>query len=413
MLQKRAFLWLFSVAISATSVLMAQQNNAQVRLPAPNGAFAVGRSVLAWTDANRDNRALKVDLWYPAAATNKSASGYFPELNALLNGDSTKRAITAHFGTALAAIRAGTLRANARDHIPLANAKPFPLLLFLPGLGASPYDYSIQLEELASHGYIVAAIEPLDDSLAVILPDGKIVPFNEKLWAPYASPTSVEAIQFYEQRAVLWAQDLIFALDRLTRETRDKRSHWYGAIDVGHVGAFGHSHGGRSAATACQLDSRITACLNEDGRLDEDQLQRPYWPIPEKRMRGAFALLDWSDPGLDQQDLAGMHTTLAQYAMTRLKADGAALAAYRNVAGESYHLTVLLPGMQHTEFTDLPWLTADSEATRLRHAQHLDAIRTTAVAFFDASLKNEPTLLKNCGSVVNDLLLQCYGRKTK
>jgi Platelet-activating factor acetylhydrolase, isoform II len=54
--------------------------------------------------------------------------------------------------------------------------RPFPLVLFLHGLGSSPYDYSIQSEDLASHGYIIAAIKPVHDSLAVILSGGGVVP---------------------------------------------------------------------------------------------------------------------------------------------------------------------------------------------------------------------------------------------
>lgn len=118
-------------------------------------------------------------------------------------------------------------------------------------------------------------IEPVHDSLAVVLPNGAVVPFDGDLWAHYASGFSVETVRFYEQRAILWAKDLLFALDSLAQLSRDKSSRFYGVIDLRHVGTFGHSHGGRSAVTACLLDSRITACLNEDGRLDEGQLQRP------------------------------------------------------------------------------------------------------------------------------------------
>lgn len=400
---------LLLVGALITQVLYGQRNNAQLRLPAPSGRFAVGRASTTWTDFSRGQRPIKVDIWYPANARGHVSGRYFPDLDALLKNQDTKRLVTSHFGSSVPAMVAGAVIPNAQDDVEVSHAKPFPLLLFLPGLGASPYDYSIQLEELASRGYIVAGIEPLDDSLSVVLPSGKVVPFDEKLWARHQSPTSAEAVQFYEQRATLWAKDLIFALNRLTRATRDKDSRWYGAIDLRRIGAFGHSHGGRAAATACLLDPRISACLNEDGRLDEDQLQRPYWPITGKRIHGTFAMLDWFDPGLDQDDLAAMHTTLARYAMARLKANGAALGAYRDVSAGSYHLTLLLAGMQHTGFTDLPWLAANSKAVRSHHAEYLHAIRGAVVAFFDSSLKGEPTLLKNCGSTINGLLIQCYG----
>lgn len=411
MLREKAALRLFCFLLGMTLVAHGQQTTDLLRLPAPTGAFSVGRGSFIWTDSSRGNRPVKVDVWYPSKATLQRSRRYYPDFDRLWNDDPSKRFVISHFGSSLRAMAAGRVRTNAQDDVEVSRAKAFPLLLFLPGLGALPFDYSIQLEEVASRGYIVAGVEPVDDSLAVVLPAGKVVPFDENLWVRYASPTSSAVIHFYEQRAVLWAKDLIFALDMLTRETQDKNSRWYRTIDLRHVGAFGHSHGGRSAATACLLDSRITACLNEDGRLDEGAVQRPYWPIAGKRMHGAFAMLDWFDPGLEPGDLAAMHTTLARYAGTRLMAQGAALDAYRTVSGGSYHLTLLLPGMQHTYFSDLPWITGNSDATRLEQLKYLIAIRASVVAFFDWSLRGRRTFLKNCGASPQGVLVQCYRQK--
>jgi len=154
--------------------------------------------------------------------------------------------------------------------------------------------------------------------------------------------------------------------------------------------------------TACLLDSRITACLNEDGRLDEGQLQRPYWPISGHRINGTFGMLDWFDPGLDKEDLNGMHTTLTEYAIARLKAQAAALRAYRDVNGTSYHLSMLTPGMQHTEFTDLPCLIGNSETSRSRHLQCLRVVRRVVVAFFDSTLRDQRTFLRNWNASDNE-----------
>ena len=38
-----------------------------------------------------------------------------------------------------------------------------------------------------------------------------------------------------------------------------------GRLDLQRVGAFGHSAGGQAAATACQVERRLRACLNQDG----------------------------------------------------------------------------------------------------------------------------------------------------
>jgi hypothetical protein len=156
------------------------------------------------------------------------------------------------------------------------------------------------------------------------------------------------------------------------------------------------------------LDSRIKACLNEDGRLDEPQLQRPYWPLSRHEIRGVFAMLDWFDSGLDEEDMAVMHTTPTDYARARLKTTDTALEAYRGAKSGSYHYTMLRRGMSHTAFTDLRWLTASSEANRARYSEYLDVIRRTVRAFFDHTLKDEPGRLADCDSANEGLLIQCY-----
>jgi predicted esterase len=408
--QKATFLFLSAVAFICLRPPY-QQSGVALSLPAPVGEYPVGRDSLTLVDLSRAKRPVRIDLWYPAEDSTQPGCTYFPILKVLLENSATVAVVKGRFGASLPMLLAGELRSNSREGANLSpKGKPFPLILFLPGLGNSTYDYSIQLEDLASHGYFVAAIEPVQDSLAVVLPDGKIVPYDSDLWSRYTETSSAETVQFYERRAQLWAEDLRFALDRLTQLTQERNSRFYGAIDVQRLGAFGHSHGGRAAAAACLLEKRITACLNEDGRLDEDQLQRPYWSMKGHRINGAFAMLDWFDPGLEQADLSGMHTSLAQYAIKRLEATGARLSSYREVEGRSYHLSILKPGMRHSEFTDLPWLTANSAESRSRHIQNLQLVRKTLIAFFDSALKQQSTFLKNCNTTYDDLLIQCYGQ---
>jgi dienelactone hydrolase len=406
--QKAALLFVFTLTFL---ILRSPHQQKGFALPTPTGNYSLGRENLTVIDFARSKRPVRIDLWYPADDSTQPSGLYFPILKALLENSSTATAVKSRFGPSLPMLLAGEFRSNSQEGVNISRkGGPFPLVIFLPGLGNSPYDYSMQLEDLASHGYFVAAIEPVQDSLAVVLPDGKVVPFDSDLWSHYTEASSAETVQFYEQRALLWAEDLRFALDRLAQLTQERSSPFYGAIDVGRLGAFGHSHGGRAAATACLLEKRITACLNEDGRLDEDQLQRPYWPMKGHRINGAFAMLDWFDPGLDEADLAGMHTSLAQYAIKRLEAAGAALSSYREVEGRSYHLSILKPGMRHSDFTDLPWLTAYSAESRARHIQNLQLVRKTLVAFFDSALKQQSSFLKNCNTTYDDLLIQCYSQ---
>jgi hypothetical protein len=125
-------------------------------------------------------------------------------------------------------------------------------------------------------------------------------------------------------------------------------------------------------------------------------------------MKGVFARFDWFDPGLDEEDFRGMHTTPAEYARVRLQATGAALETYREASGGSYHYTMLRRGMSHTAFTDLRWLTAGSDVSRARYSEYLDVIHHTVRAFFDDTLKDETARPVGCDSVDEGVLIQCY-----
>lgn len=219
--------------------------------------YPVGRTSLIWLDANRSKRPVKLDIWYRADPSGNLAGRYFPNLDALWTDKTTAGAISDRFGPALPGITQGTFFSNACDNARIAKSgRPFPLVLFSHGLGNSPYDYSIQLEDLVSHGYIVAAAEHIPDSLGVVMPDGRVVAFDRELWERYASASSPETIRYYEQRAIVWAEDLLFVLQKLHDLSIEKKSPFYGTIDLRRIGAFGHSLGGRSATTA--VNPRLT-----------------------------------------------------------------------------------------------------------------------------------------------------------
>jgi hypothetical protein len=249
---------------------------------------------------------------------------------------------------------------------------PFPLLLFSPGFGNKPSQYLSQLEDLASHGYVVAGLEH-----------------------------SADALDSFEPRAALWAQDILAAKQEVLR------SPFREIVDGRRIGAFGHSLGGRAAAGACLLDSTILACLNQDGGNDDVQLKRPYWPMDGRDFAGAFAMLDWFDPGIDDEDLRTMGKTREQYAASRLEPSPAALNAYRVARSGALRITILTPGMRHTAFTDDLWSSASSDTRRARYADYLRQVRVITRRFFELALSGN---IQNsvCGTAVKDTYTQCF-----
>jgi hypothetical protein len=63
----------------------------------------------------------------------------------------------------------------------------------------------------------------------------------------------------------VWAKDMAFELDQMDRLDSERGSRFYGRLDTGRAGMFGHSLGGATALEACASDGRCRAAANLDG----------------------------------------------------------------------------------------------------------------------------------------------------
>jgi len=351
--------------------------------PAPDGRYAVGRADLSSVTSNGST--IKSVVWYPAHPTDGTPAEYWPGVGLALQNPVMERQLRDALGSAVDRLNSGLVKTYARANAPIAKGRAYPLLLFCGGLGLPPFLYSAQLEDLASHGYIVAAIEePIESGdRPVDLDHGAL-----------------------RHLANGWAEDMRRLLTHLLTLSRTKGAPFYRQIDAAQVGVFGHSLGGRAAAAACLLDGRIRACLNEDGTADDGVHHRPYWPIGDHAISGSFAMLDWFDPGLSEQDLAAMHTTLHGYAGARLEPAGEALKSYVTVVGGSYRITIVTPGMSHLAFTDAKWLGAADASAASQAASQITVIRKLTLLFFDSVLGNNQAGL--CGGSHEDFIVQCF-----
>src|SRR5207247_2561409 len=61
------------------------------------------------------------------------------------------------------------------DAAPLARKRGWPVVLFSPGFGVERELYAGLVEDLASHGYVVVAIDHPHDASIVQFPDGHVV----------------------------------------------------------------------------------------------------------------------------------------------------------------------------------------------------------------------------------------------
>ena len=242
--------------------------------------------------------------------------------------------------------------------------------------------YAAQLEDLASHGYIVAAISHTYDAFAVVFPDGTDIVYTSKRWP---TPPSLEGEANLNQ--LEWhADDIRFVLDQLNRSNEPGVSSlpFGGHLDLARVGAFGHSFGGIAAAHACQRDQRIKACLNQDG---ENGMKPFYLDVRGRGIDQPFMFIERSPrttPATDEE--------LAEMKVTRSQGNEifARLKAYKDRAlrstGTSYHIVLQRSATTHMDFSDLPVLAASSAMEANTRTRVMEAVRDYTRAFFDKYL---------------------------
>jgi pimeloyl-ACP methyl ester carboxylesterase len=254
-----------AATLAVTSVL-----HAQIADPTPTGPYKVGRQSFVWTDSSRRDptdttrwRQVSAFVWYPAAG-DKVAQTQPP----LPSEWETRRLET--LKTKLGPDIANAMSeftVHAQTNAPLfPGTSRLPVLVFIPGLSWLATDYSVLLEDLASHGYVVVGFSPPGFSNPVLFPDGRMV--RQSL----GNGASIAIDQSYVQ------DDALFVL----REIRqlDRAGFLRGRIDVRRIGAFGHSIGGATSFAIAARDTAIRAAINIDGDVMGDVREaRPHQPL--------------------------------------------------------------------------------------------------------------------------------------
>src|SRR5262249_16348431 len=130
--------------------------------------------------------------------------------------------------------------------------------------GVKALFYSSLQTDLASHGFVVAAIEHTYDAPVVVFPDGRIVrPLSkEKSGAPTTPSQDMKAVN---AAADYPAQDIIFVKKKVAEVTNRGSDIFRNRLDISKVAVVGHSLGGMAALRVCQIDAEIRACANIDG----------------------------------------------------------------------------------------------------------------------------------------------------
>lgn len=373
-------------ATSGTWALELQQSTGPGRaiseLRAPTGEYAIGRTSFHWKDPSRqevmtddpkDFREVMVHVWYPAEhPLRASVAAYFPDLESLRTFYSeSQQAIL------------GSLHSHAVADAAIAQSRdPYPVVIFSPGAGMGGFFYSAIIEELASHGYIVAAIDHPFESHEVIFPDKRIVRYDES--------QVKDVLRFARERIEVRAADASFVASQLINLNMSA-GKFRGRINLARIGIFGHSRGGLAAPMACQQDQRFKACLNMDGGT----LGGPFYPdaVPKQ----PFLWFIRFKPEPSDEQLLSWKMTREQWNQNRDRIESRVNGYFQKIISGSYR--VILNGAIHQTFSDVPLFEpkVDLETLAFRFRM-MRIVRTYTLAFFDRHLKNEKSQLLNGAS---------------
>lgn len=268
--------------------------------PNPTGKYQIGRIELSWADDSRKEkmsqdtneiRRLMVHIYFPADInkTSKKAE-YIPYLKEIKNyEDNTfgKEFMKDEYGTAYDSLFVA--KPHSYQNVSLSQKKKkYPVLLFQPGLGMKIFLYTTIIEDIVSHGYIVAAIEPTYETSVVVFPSGKIISESDDWDKKYKGADSTAA-EFHFNRILENAKDNSFVLTQLEKlnkgELKSKEVIFKGTLDLSRVGVFGHSQGGMVARETILSDKRFKAAINLDGtftknieikKIASDSLKTPF-----------------------------------------------------------------------------------------------------------------------------------------
>lgn len=354
------------------------------RLPAPTGSYQVGTTILYLVDPSRpeihtnppgNKRELMVQVWYPAEFSGAPLAPY-------------RRWVEV---TMLSSYMAVLKTHSHRDAPVSKGGAPFPVLIFNPAWKNQRTQNTFQTEDLASHGFVVIAIDHPYNSQPIAFPDGRRLDSrNVDEIGDFAHHTLAQELTQGDAEANYEADDDIFVLDAFAQMNQNPQSPFYERVDVNRSGAFGHSFGGGVSMEACRRDPRIRAAINMDGWIFGDVgllgLDKPLLLIyggGDPLAEPDFSVGSLDTPagrldGMNEHDLQDIKATISKY--------GGYVLSFRDDA----HMT-------HFNFSDralyspVRRLTGAGRADPRRAHQIIEAY---TLAFFSRVLKGttEPIL---------------------
>jgi len=347
------------------------------KIPRPSGPLAVGTVIYEFTDASRtelysgkdEARRFMIQAWYPAEL--KKGDERAPWMS---NAEIYAPAIATYID----------LPSFFLDHLKLVNIPAYknaqvantdigyPVIIFSHGWNGFNAQNTGQALELASHGFVVIAIQHTYGAVTTVFPDGTVAPNNPKALPENADDPNYEAVA----RVLVdqWGGDISYTLDQFKRLNNDPGSIFYKRLDLEHVGVYGHSTGGGAAIQFCGMDPRCDAVLGMD------PFMRPISAevIANGVSQPSFFMFSqgWADL-VDSKN----NKLFNQF--------------YPNVSNSKG--AVIIRGTKHFDFSDLPLLSPIAPQLGLKGPLNgkrvIEIVNTYLLGFFEMTLNNKPSKL--------------------
>ena len=339
-----------------------------IELPTTTGPHSVGTHTYHWIDHNRqewftnedfrDARQLMVQIWYPAIPEeDRKPAPYFDHPD--------------YRGPALAS--AGNFPAfsltyqhltktHSYTDAPVNDGGQFPVLILSHGLVGTRFLHTSLIEELVSHGYVVAALNHPYDANISVFPDGSTADYRSHIGPEVAYEDSV---LLRRRQLNTRVEDIRFILDQMEQiQSGNIKSMLSGHLDLERVGVLGHSFGGATSVEVAARDTRIKACLVLDS-----------WSLAV-----ADSIIK---RGLEQPLLYMGRPTWPDN-----RNDLLIRSLINNNSGPAYYLT--LEGTHHFDYTDIPlfspFLNYIGKAGEIPGRRIIEIVNRLTVTFFNIYL---------------------------
>jgi predicted dienelactone hydrolase len=351
-----------------------------------------------------DYRKLMIQIWYPSELDSSAQRApYVEHVSPLLEGVGDAISIPPFLLSHLQHIHSHSYKDVS---VAKAQAK-YPVLLFSHGLTGFRNQNTFQVEELASHGYIVVGIDHPYDAAAVVYPDQSVISLKLE---------SLSGFDSYVDKSKIWLEDSQFVLDsltalsasseltnspNLTNQSKHATSHQAitdtasnelkqltAHMDMSQIGALGHSFGGATAVQLLMTDSRIKVAVNMDGVLYGQPVPQQGLSKPYLQMNAEQSIDDeWFTQSLDQ---AVKTTGRSKESYEQFWAESKDRRKKATSGADAY--SIMINHANHMSFTDFylysPLLHPKKAPPKSVH----QSINQLSLAFFDRYLKGDTSI---------------------